>query len=1187
MAGEIEKIRALVDRSAVGYFLLTNVSGSSHLDVGSIDKLNALLTEQLDLPTMCWWRDDLERRLDSAWSIKWAYPEIMTGPDFLRAIIETGVGAEVARRDSTIRAFLSDQYVKDSQVRFRQVGLETGLLDLFIDVPIGLSKVSPGTHVYETEFNQICGLIQSAGADPADLQTSFLGPEIELENTGTNHQSVGAASFLLTGSKYSAVRHLVLEGAPGQGKSTISQYLCQVHRIRLLKQESDLQKLPHTHRTAPIRLPIRADIRDFAVWMNRIDPFSSNTREPLTLTEPQQLEPFLAALISHHAGGAVFGVDDLIAIFKVSSVSVVLDGLDEIAEIETREAVINEIVAGTHRLNANAASLQVIVTSRPPAFSNSPGMPESKFRYVSLKSLSMTLIARYIERWGAARAVGPIVQGELREFLRSKLRQPHVRELARNPMQLAILLSLVHSRGPALPEKRTALYEAYTDHFFAREAEKSPTVRAHRGLLMDLHQYLAWTLHAQVETSGGRGSLSQEDLIVLVKKYLVLEGHDPSLADRLFSGMVERVLMLVSRATGSFEFEVQPLREYFAARYLFETAPLSEPGNERRGARPDRFDAIARSSYWLNVARFYAGCYSKGEIPSLVNSLRELCDDEALGLVNQPRRLAASLLSDWVFAQIPRSVTEVVDLIAGDESFFRFIASARYEHSDGVAQSLRLSQDCGQTQLISKCFAWLEKEIPWDYAWWVLQILQTNIDCDQVKKTWYDRAKEKKDAKFNKWLHYGRTIGALGSLSVGEIAELLPIDASREHVVELYWANRSDFLNTNEVYFDLALSLVLGDQMGAIPKFEASGALEMVAWGLSGQMYSYVLGQRQPISMKEALRDLPFVVLPPPDNFLLPALDREASEKFSVFKAVLEKQLELPVKDWGTSLDPWTNITQASISLWGDSRAARQLAIVAGAARVGGRASGSYSDLFSDTSLCHRARYARLAGDDADYWLLHFASASTTEDRLFVLGAWLAYGSSKTILGSVEAASTVMDALPSEPWQWFSDRLRNNSYVFARRDRLDIRCFEISPESVGFRAACVVAQLANENVRSSVIQKLLADRVDGDALLQTQRMWMAMDAENIGKRKWKPNLPDISDAYLRGGNVQELGFYARIKQARNIHIRREVAKPILSEPLKYPAQMVQLVEIAYRQLLNRTSTPVAATAKVQGWFAQK
>jgi len=86
------------------------------------------------------------------------------------------------------------------------------------------------------------------------------------------------------------------------------------------------------------------------------------------------------------------------------------------------------------------------------------------------------------------------------------------------------------------------------------------------------------------------------------------------------------------------------------------------------GSKPDRFDAIARNFYWLNVTRFYAGCYSKGELPSLVERLQDLASTPGYSVISHPRTLAATLLGDWVFTQNPKSVQHVVELILGKSS---------------------------------------------------------------------------------------------------------------------------------------------------------------------------------------------------------------------------------------------------------------------------------------------------------------------------------------------------------------------------------------------------------------------------------------------------------------------------------------------------------------------------------------
>ena len=83
---ESPKVKSLIQRGAKAYYLLTNVKGTAHPDSGSIDKLDSALTPCLGLPSYCWWRDDLDRRIDNQANIKWSYPEIIRGSDLLQGL---------------------------------------------------------------------------------------------------------------------------------------------------------------------------------------------------------------------------------------------------------------------------------------------------------------------------------------------------------------------------------------------------------------------------------------------------------------------------------------------------------------------------------------------------------------------------------------------------------------------------------------------------------------------------------------------------------------------------------------------------------------------------------------------------------------------------------------------------------------------------------------------------------------------------------------------------------------------------------------------------------------------------------------------------------------------------------------------------------------------------------------------
>ena len=539
-----------------------------------------------------------------------------------------------------------------------------------------------------------------------------------------DRETIGAATMLLHPFAQRRLKKMVLEGAPGQGKSTIAQYICQVQRMILLDKASDLTELPEEHRRGSARLPIKVDLRDFATWLRRINPFSPTAEALSPNPSPKSLESFLAALITHHSGGAEFTPSDLWAVSKLSPILLVLDGLDEVADIPMRHKVVEEIIRGVSRLEEIAESLQVVVTSRPAAFANSPGFPEKSFPHFELDSITRPLIDEYAEKWIKAKGLGARDRGDVKRILREKLDQPHLRDLARNPMQLTILLSLIHQRGSSLPDKRTNLYDNYVDLLFSREAEKTAVVRDHRDLLIDIHRHLAWILHSEAEQGRGRRSIDESRMKSLLNEYLRQENQEQTLVDDLFNGMSERVGALVARIQGTFEFDVQPLREYFAARYLYDTAPYSPAGAERKGTKPDRFDALARNFYWLNVTRFFAGCFSKGELAGLVDRLDDLPKDEMFRYTSHPRSLAAMLLSDWSFTQDQKSMHKVAQMVIEGLGLRYLLGEGSQRRR--FSKPLTLPKKGGQEELVRHCFAVLRDEPLGAFGLELLDLINAN-----------------------------------------------------------------------------------------------------------------------------------------------------------------------------------------------------------------------------------------------------------------------------------------------------------------------------------------------------------------------------------------------------------------------------------------------------------------------------
>jgi len=839
----------------------------------------------------------------------------------------------------------------------------------------------------------------------------------------------GAASFFLHHLTQERLPEVVLEGAPGQGKSTITQYVCQVHRMRLLNATPELQGISEQHRMSPIRFPIRVDLRDLATWFSKKNPFSPDENDAPPITWSKTLDSFLAALISHHCGGEEFSVSDLHAVVNLTALLLVFDGLDEVADIVRRQEIVDEISKGVNRLRELAASLQVIITSRPAAFANSPGFPSKSFPHCQLENLTRPLILEYAERWLHARKLPGPESAEVRKILKEKLDQPHLRDLAKNPMQLTILLSLIHNRGSSLPDKRTELYDSYVDLFFSREAQKSSVVRERRDLLINIHRYLAWVLHFEAEEGKRAGNISAERLEKLLFEYLSQEGFETSLVKELFSGMVERVVALVSRVEGTYEFEVQPLREYFAARYLYVTAPYSPPGSPKQGNKLDRFDAISRNFYWLNVTRFYAGCFDIGELPSLAERLEELSRENGYRQTNHPRFLAATLLTDWVFAQHPKSLRHVVSLLV-DGLGLRLLLAAngrRYRVGRITTSDLlpTLPKHCGKDELVSKCFQMLRGNPVPDYATDIIELIKANTDLSEVGELWRTEVMNVSGRDRSRWIHYGFYLGILAHQSLEDletVMEDLPVAPQRLRFV--YRARRIEFLERREERVRSLIDATLDRDLLSSGTRKVECVIDSFAESLNVHRYSSSFNTRHPVSLNELWESTARFVNLTVD--VPSAANWDIYEKCrSVIRVAIEESRR-PSLEWASDITPWSNLVEQVRREFGNRWICMHLANVAAGIRSIKQTCTEDSDLLDNSSsLCRRVRYARLRAGQSKWWEKQFDISKNNDwDIALVCLVSITWARSNTLLQLIEKINESLNGLSAPIWEKVAELAR-------------------------------------------------------------------------------------------------------------------------------------------------------------------
>ncbi|MFI5756809.1 NACHT domain-containing protein [Streptomyces sp. NPDC051569] len=637
--GEADNIRRLVKEGAKAYHLLTSVAGTAVPKRGSMDMLDEVLAKHaatFGIPMSIWWRADIDARVDAApIELKWAYSDMLAGQDLVRYLID---GAGQAAHDHALRTLamkvIATQWDEDAKVKFKQVDLTSHRLeDLFIDVEA--VRVAMPAAVMKHGFGQS-----------------------EIDTLG------GAADYLLgTRQPFTLVR-----GEPGQGKSTLGQYLCQLHRAAYLNGQEPAEESRTSLRRVLLtdpRLPLRIDLRDYASWLDGNDPFHDEDRPARPRPRARgSLETFIASLLSARSGGLPATVATVNDILERLPVLVVLDGLDEVARRDARERVVHEIDMFVARLRT-AFRPQVIVTTRPNVGGLAEPTPE-RFETIALNRLGEKLRITYLHKWAQSRDMPEKERRSLERIFRQRSAEAHISQLADNPMQLTILLYLMHKRGNSVPANRTDLYTSYMETFLDREAEKTAAVDEHRTDLEEVTAYLGWHLQALAEKEGGNGQLPTRELRRAIMNYLFDVDKNVTLVNDLFTAVTDRVWALTSKVQGTFEFDVQPLREYFAARYLYEFAGA----DQRTFDRAEVLRQLVRRGYWLNTTRFFAGFSRPNELAGLVETLEEERDEDS-----RPRQLRLSawvLLADGVFSGRPRTQRRAAELFLDDLSI-RFI----------------------------------------------------------------------------------------------------------------------------------------------------------------------------------------------------------------------------------------------------------------------------------------------------------------------------------------------------------------------------------------------------------------------------------------------------------------------------------------------------------------------------------
>lgn len=1162
---EKEKVERLIKRGATSYYFLTNISGTSHLDVGSIDKADELLSQTFGIPCYCWWRDDLNRRIDSNSSVKWSFPEIMRATDLLESLISGNKDVESERRGAAIKAYLAFQMKQDAQLKFKQIDLNKSIAELFVDVPACLSippNVDDDVHI--SQWNKFL----------SEAEIPSLADDQRNSRQHRELTSVGAMQLLVNEDFAERMPQLVIEGAPGQGKSTVTQYLCQVHRLLLLNRSYELSKVAPEHRPASVRVPFRIDLRDYASWLAGRNPFDDDPAAKVPAGSTPLLESFIAAQV-HRSTGQSFSVDDLTAVFKTSQVLIVLDGFDEVADIRTRNRIVAEVTDATGRIEQNALSAQIIVTSRPAAFANSPGFPRDEWSHLQILPLTRSVIEVYAKRWLDGRGTQGREKQAVLTVLDEKLGHSHVKDLARNPMQLAILLALISVQGASLPDKRTALYDSYINIFLNRESEKSAVVLEHRELLVQIHRYLAWVLQVEAEESGA-GNIGEARLKELLRQYLEINQHPADLVDRLFSGMVERVVALVSRVQGTFEFEVQPLREYFAARYLYDTAPFMPAAISRRAGKPERFDAVARNFYWLNVTRFYAGCYSSGELASLVDGVSELQQSEQFRLIGYPANLGMTLLSDYVFSQHPKIACRLAERVCEADNLYIYLCEEQHKRA---GHTLKFPTSCGNS-FVDFFKDLLATARTYEQRSTAGRVLKANLSDSERRTYWLSLRDSVNELPL--WMELGSHLMVFRDYPLADARDLI-----NEHGELAYFRfaidDRLDVLQDSPIYWESVSRRIIsrGVFLGPFSQLDASSCPEIyLSCQLSALLWPYALEQIKMVASRKAtLREAVSEILPRGLVHDRLSADSAFSSDGSLreISHAAETVLDSSFDDLKADPGRWSSLVESCRKRWGG-----QLMLGVAAANFAEYVSppsfGKYVLTDDSATLLQRACCAHAEGS-AEWWTAQLSNIGRTaaQTQAFALLCAFRWMPLPQLVRHSELVEAV-DSIPADQWAALERCIGGMRYHFERRQQEVLRRNDI-PEGLSARVASAILPRLSSGSRRLLWRHVLK-KYDGDS----SSVWRAaseLAIEEVAQSAtaWSEALGVLQRAHQAGADVH----YHQSRADRNA-MPADVARKVCSSPRDYPMGLVGASALVLTSESGSAAIPLGKVAARDEWF---
>jgi energy-coupling factor transporter ATP-binding protein EcfA2 len=548
-----------------------------------------------------------------------------------QAVAKAGLSA--VELDS-VKAWLAEQFLGNMFAKLGQGGHvegEIALRRVFVDLPVqwrgysrmaveGKKKEAPPRTLFLQHFmaaTPIAPRLDAQAEHSFDAETIIAPEDCEIAKQMAIQGLLSNEGNLAVDevAKQKTLAACLLVGGPGQGKSTLTQLACQLHRVALLNPFANDLSLRHqealTSFNAPTLakakengallpptqpcLPLQVSLPELAVWL--LEQSAASETMPAILN-------FIATRLS--AKRAQLAPETLLALANHLPILLVLDGFDEVGASDDRARLVHAAKALLAMLARCKARVQVLVTTRPQGY-----MGEMQHIGVPLLTCELELLEpdealHYAQKLLAEKIPGVDEQETMLARLKTAANEAATQRLMTTPLQVTILAALVQHSGRA-PRERWNLFHRYFTYTYNREVERntyaSSLLSEHRHHIELIHTRIALLLQVESESNGGAAArISAQRLAEIVHAVLQQDGvskeERDALVDEITMAAQQRLVFLVEPEPGFFGFEIRSLQEFMAAWAL--TSDAREKDVEAR------LLAIAKSAIYRNVLLFAA-----------------------------------------------------------------------------------------------------------------------------------------------------------------------------------------------------------------------------------------------------------------------------------------------------------------------------------------------------------------------------------------------------------------------------------------------------------------------------------------------------------------------------------------------------------------------------------------------------